>query len=533
MRKIWEFIKRHKIITGIILLVVLFIGFRIFKGGAQPAQEVATVSRKDVVQEVELTGRVQPSEKIDLAVETGGKVRSIPVKVGDPVKAGQTLLKVDDSDLQIRLGKQQSVLRKAQLALDDLNSGGLSRTKAENGLSNAQDAYQAALDNLNKAHEDGFNDVSDAFLDLPGIVDEVDDIFAQSYLSQSNVRSVYGKTADDYRESAEAKILDAEKLFEDNQKKYRATDRDSDPSVIEELIVQTYDTTNAVADGVKALKNLLDYIDGKTADNSKPTHLADDQASMTEFTAELNGHSQAILAVNNSIKTSKNTIASSGRSVQEGSQNVEGVGEDVERAQLDVQDAQLDIQQTSIDIGKRTIKSPIDGVVTDIVPSVGETAAPGSPSVSVISTNQYEIEANLAEADLAKVKLAAEADVTLDSYGTDTVFKAAVSFINPAEDIIDGVATYRIKLQFAAADDRVKSGMTANVTIKGERKDGVIAIPQRAVISKNGGKYVRVQEGETVVEKQVETGLRGSDGNVEITQGLSEGEKIIVFSDGE
>jgi multidrug efflux pump subunit AcrA (membrane-fusion protein) len=103
--------------------------------------------------------------------------------------------------------------------------------------------------------------------------------------------------------------------------------------------------------------------------------------------------------------------------------------------------------------------------------------------------------------------------------------------MNPAESLVEGVATYKTTLYFNNSDERIKSGMTADVTIKGDRRDNVFAVPQRAVITRGDSKFVQVLQGENVAEKQVKTGLRGSDGNIEITDGLSEGDQVIVFSE--
>jgi len=71
--------------------------------------------------------------------------------------------------------------------------------------------------------------------------------------------------------------------------------------------------------------------------------------------------------------------------------------------------------------------------------------------------------------------------------------------------------------------------MTANINIQSAKKDNVIALPQRALIREDGKKYVRVLRGEAIERVEVETGLQGSDGNIEILSGIEEGDKVIVF----
>ncbi|MDO8520699.1 MAG: hypothetical protein Q7S52_01155 [bacterium] len=78
-------------------------------------------------------------------------------------------------------------------------------------------------------------------------------------------------------------------------------------------------------------------------------------------------------------------------------------------------------------------------------------------------------------------------------------------------------------------DERIRSGMTANIEIATDRRDGVLVIPSRSVTTNNGAKYVRTFENGIAIEKSVELGLRGSDGVVEVLSGLSEGEQVITF----
>ena len=78
-------------------------------------------------------------------------------------------------------------------------------------------------------------------------------------------------------------------------------------------------------------------------------------------------------------------------------------------------------------------------------------------------------------------------------------------------------------------DERIKSGMTANIGILADERHNVIAIPGRAVVVKNGDQIVRVVIDGEIEERKVITGLRGSDGTVEVVKGLNEGDKVITF----
>ena len=139
------------------------------------------------------------------------------------------------------------------------------------------------------------------------------------------------------------------------------------------------------------------------------------------------------------------------------------------------------------------------------------------------------MEVFIPEADISKIAVGNEASVTLDAYGSGVTFKAKVASIDPGETIVEGVTTYRTILEFAEEDARIKSGMTANIDILASKRDGVISIPQRAISVKGGDKFARIISSDgTVKEVMIETGMRGSAGEVEVTKGVSEGDKVIT-----
>jgi multidrug efflux pump subunit AcrA (membrane-fusion protein) len=76
-------------------------------------------------------------------------------------------------------------------------------------------------------------------------------------------------------------------------------------------------------------------------------------------------------------------------------------------------------------------------------------------------------------------------------------------------------------------DVRLKSGMTANVEITTEIKQGAILIPQESIIRKNGFSFVQVKVGKEIIEKQVTVGSVSSTGEIEILAGLVSGEMVV------
>ncbi len=503
MTRIKKFLKNYKlsIPAGIVVLIIIFV-IMSRSGGTQVKAESITTAKGIVAQEISVTGRVHAAQEVELAVQTGGRVSSIAGKVGKEVKAGEVILKVDTSDLQIRLGRQQAALAKVKLAYENQAPG----------------ASNASSD-LKKAYEDGFNTIADTFLDIPSIIGDLDDMLNDpshsSYLDNEAIRPV-GATALDTKLELAKDFRIAQEKYNILLPKYRALNRNSSSVELEAMLTDTYNLTKEIADIIKDTHNLIDYIEDKS-NFTLPAQLNTDQATLDDHTSETNTHLSALLAIKDDIKQAREGISSEANNTTS--------------SQIDIRQAELDIQDTLVQINNRTIKAPVDGVVTAINAEVGETISPSTAVVSIISVNQFEIEASVPEADVAKIQVGADTDVTLDAYGNDVIFKAKVVSVDPGERIVDGVATYKTTFQFVEKDNRIKSGMTASLIVKGERKENVIAISQRAVITKDGAKHVQVLVNGKIVEKPVQTGLRGSNGNIEITSGLTVGEQVVVFSE--
>ncbi|MDP1709959.1 MAG: efflux RND transporter periplasmic adaptor subunit, partial [Candidatus Komeilibacteria bacterium] len=202
-----------------------------------------------------------------------------------------------------------------------------------------------------------------------------------------------------------------------------------------------------------------------------------------------------------------------------------------------VREAQAAVSALESQLADNNLAAPFSGTVTRQEAKVGEIVSPGAPLVSVMSEAKFEIEANLPEIDVSKIQIGNTATATLDAYGNDVIFDALVVSIDPAETMVEGVSTYKVKIQFSQDDERIKSGMTANVTILAASRENALVIPQRAVIEQNGKKIVRVLYGEgrkqSVEEVVVKIGLRSTDGNVEIIEGITEGDQVAISKSSE
>jgi len=201
---------------------------------------------------------------------------------------------------------------------------------------------------------------------------------------------------------------------------------------------------------------------------------------------------------------------------------------DAARSQLET--ALASMAQIEDLLSKYTLTSPFEGVVADVKFDSGETVTPAAPVVSVIGPKKFKITVNVPESDIIKISLTDNVMITLDAYGDEVKFTGNVVKIDPAQTEIQDVVYYSVEVEMQSTEMEVKQGMTANLDIITDEKNDIITLPQRAVLDRqDGAKYVRILQGNKISENEVTTGLRGDQGRIEITQGVSVGETIVVL----
>jgi HlyD family secretion protein len=208
-------------------------------------------------------------------------------------------------------------------------------------------------------------------------------------------------------------------------------------------------------------------------------------------------------------------------------------GEDRNAQRAKVRSAEAGIASVESQIRDTKMFSPIDGIILKRNVDPFETTVANSPTpvFTVGDPNDLVIETDVPESDITKIKLGQNADMTFDALPIEDIFEASVTEVDPASTVVQDVVNYRIKL--AKLDLRIKPGMTANIDIKTAEKDNALIIPLRAVQKEGNQKYVQIladEKNNIVQRKNITTGLEGDEGMVEVTSGLSGGEKVVTFT---
>ncbi len=194
----------------------------------------------------------------------------------------------------------------------------------------------------------------------------------------------------------------------------------------------------------------------------------------------------------------------------------------------------LQIPQAVLDELKRTREpvisfnwpSPVSGVVMQKKVIEGMMMRAGEEMLRIADLSTIWVIADVAEQDIAQVRLGAKANVTFRAFPNE-VFEGRVSFV--LHELEMATRTAKVRIEVANPDHRIKHEMFADVDINtGDGEPERLAIPASALIDSGNRRVVLVERGEGRFEpRAVKVGLRG-DGYVEITDGLKAGESVVV-----
>jgi membrane fusion protein (multidrug efflux system) len=178
-----------------------------------------------------------------------------------------------------------------------------------------------------------------------------------------------------------------------------------------------------------------------------------------------------------------------------------------------------------VTIGHSQVKSPIAGAVSRRLVSAGEYVTPGSKLFSLVSLNPLKLRGDVPERFVHEIQVGQAVRVTVDPFA-DLTFEGKVSRISPASDPQNRAVALEVVVD--NADAKLKPGFFAHAAVVTRQDDHALMIPQEALISFAGVTKLFVARDGVAVEKQVTVGTRGDAGLVEITEGLSASDLVVV-----
>jgi len=512
-----RFLTPVNVIGAAVAVAVLSVGAAFIMTSGTPAGTYTPASRGPVTEVVTTTGTVKAADTIDLSFDTSGRIASVSGVVGTHVAAGQLLAALSGADAAAAVAQAQAALAVQEAKLAGLQAGArpediavsqAALTGAQSSLAQAKQSLAAAARDAYVKADDAVRNKVDQFFTnprsfSPTLSFTLPDSNAQTSITSGRVSMEALLTA--WQQALVALPADASEI---------------DPVALSSAARINTGKVSAYLDGVAAgISTLTPSVQLPLSTVQKyQSDIAAARATMSGAISAINAAETSETGAEAAVSSAQAqlTLKQAGASVQ-----------DIAAQQAAVQQAEANVQAAQAAAAKTVIRAPIAGTITRNDAHLGATGAPGVSLITLISNAQFQVEAYVSEADLAKVSVGQEAEVRLDAY-PDSPIAAKVVSIDPAASLQGGTAGYKVTLQFDAPDARVKTGLTANITITVAHKNDALLVPSSAVIRRGNQVYVLRASASGDALAPVTLGLEGQD-STEILTGVQEGDRIRSF----
>lgn len=214
----------------------------------------------------------------------------------------------------------------------------------------------------------------------------------------------------------------------------------------------------------------------------------DYETALTSHRAAEARYNQAAAQLNQAVLTEQSVatagIAQSQAQVEQSEAQAQQSQAQVASAQAQLQQAEAALRLAEVNLAHTTITSPIDGVVVSRDVNVGQTVAASlsAPTLFTIANDltQMQVVANIDQADIGLVEQAKSVRFSVDAFpGKDFEGKIQQLRLNPQN--VQNVVTYNVVIDVSNPEQKLKPGMTANLTITIDERNNVLKVPNAAL----------------------------------------------------
>ncbi len=442
-------------------------------------------------------GSLMPARAAVLNAPTVGRVVSVDVRPGQTVNAGDPLLTLDTTDLELNRLSAELDVRQAEASLADLlappTAAEMAAAEATVAGAEAQLAdllagpTEAELASLETSLRSAQSGLASANAEL---------VRSQSAVTDADIRSAEAALA-----AAQLQLKSAQQANEDltNQ----ATDQ------------QLRSAEQAVASAQARLADLRTGNDTAAAQSSVGAAAARLESAQADYDRQVGGPTAAQVA---SAEAQLADAQASLSTLRDGPTQAE-----IDAAEAALAQARLTLADAEAALAEATLTAPFAGVLAAVNVQPGEIAS--GPVAELVDLGSLEVVLQVDEIDVGSLSVGQPATVTLDSYPDTEIAAEVASIASAATTNASGLVTYDVRLRLDETALPLLAGMTANADLVTAEKQDVLLVPNSAIqVDRTNGTYsVYLINGESIEQVPVTIGLRDSR-FTEITSGLSAGD---------
>jgi multidrug resistance efflux pump len=379
-------------------------------------------------------GRLLPVRQASLSMTAGGIVAEILVQEGEAVEAGGVILRLRNEQQRAAVAGAQAALDGAQASFDMLQAG--ARPEEMDAAQAALDGAQASLARLMEGARAG----------------EVSAARATLEAAKAALQRLYDGPDKNTRIAAEANLSNAEAAMAAAQAAYDPIAGRADAGMLPQSLQLEQATNN-----YEAAKAGYDSLFA----GPEAYQIAEARAQVKQAESVL----ERVLR-----PATESQLAEANAAVRQGQARVDLLAagaraEELAAATAAVAQAQAALDSANAALADTELRAPFSGTLAALHVTAGEQAAPGAPIAEVGDLSQWQVEtSDLAELDVPRIQEGQAVTLTFDAI-PGLSLRGSVVRIQPLGVEKVGDVTYKVVIQPAEKDERLRWNMTAVVTI--------------------------------------------------------------------
>lgn len=191
------------------------------------------------------------------------------------------------------------------------------------------------------------------------------------------------------------------------------------------------------------------------------------------------------------------------------------------QAAATINTALANIKNLNVQIENATIKSPLNGIITNQNLNLGQVVSPGVAFISIVDTATLKMKSTIAQDKLPLLSVGQQISIKIDSY-PNTIFPGTVTSIGPIAVNTGEVFPVEITLK---NESGLMAGLSAHTSLI-NKTQGII-VPISSILQNNDESCVYVIENNIASRRIVKIGVK-SDTEAQILEGLNQGEQVAV-----
>jgi HlyD family secretion protein len=499
------------LIFGIVVIVIGAVAYVMFMPSANEtglsaelaAMQTVELTRGPLTVVIGATGTVRSNQQTLINWQTSGKVGEVLVTLGQLVQADETLASLDPNTISPSIIQARADLINAEANLEELQKPQpLKIAQAETALEQAQED----LDTLLNPSE---SDLAQAELAIVTARDAVTD--AQKAVDKL-ARPRYST---ELIEQARASYLIAQSEVDRLQSVYENTPGDPNVDAGKALALSNLAAAETKRD--RALATVNWYLGSPTDEEiiEKNTQLLVAQGQLSDAIEKLE-----------KLKNPKPT------DIELAKAKVNDAQEALDQAKAGPTADDLAVAQTRITLAQANLEqaaltAPFGGTITQISVMQGDMVNAGKTAFRLDDLSRLFVDLDVSEIDIAQIQVGQAVQVTFDAI-PDKAYAGVVSSIGLVGTVAQSVVYFPVTVQLTDADAAVKPGMTAVANVIISEVDDVLQLPNRAIQSKDGERFVYVLRNNAAERVVIKVGMSSDTASQVLSDELQEGNVIFL-----